>query len=281
MTLTKQLKDFFLLAYLICCILWIPLFLSAFEIISPEIGGPFFLLGAFGPMISAFIVTYRVSGRPGCFKLVRQFFTVKIHYKWYLLAFFIPVAIVLLVLLFLLVATDADIEINFMDPFEFLAAFLVNLLIVTGEEFGWRGFALPRLQKKYSALISSIILGVLWSIIHFPLFFVQPERAAGVHLLIVVPGFVLLMVFLAIIITFLYNGARGSILIPCIFHASLGVSNHLYKSPNHDYDLFAMYLFLGVTFLFALLITLKFGYRNLAPEKYVVDERIGNADKND
>jgi membrane protease YdiL (CAAX protease family) len=158
-----------------------------------------------------------------------------------------------------------------MDPLEFLMGFFVGLVIVTGEEYGWRGFALPRLQIKNNALKASIILGVLWSLIHFPLFFVQPERAAGVGMVIVLPGFVLLMIFLSIIITFLYNGSKGNILVPCIFHASLGISNHLYKSPTHDYDIFAMYLFIMVTFLFSLFITVKYGYRNLSSQKRVVD----------
>jgi len=271
MTINRQLRDYFILAYLICCMLWIPLFLNVLNIISSESSTTFLILGAFGPMISAFIITFKVSGLSGCLKLIKKLFDIKINFKWYLLAFFIPIAIVLCVLVFLNIAANPDIEMNFLNPLEFLLAFFVSLLIVTGEEFGWRGFALPRLQKKYNALTSSFILGVLWSIIHFPLFFVQPERAAGVHILIVVLGFVLLIVFFTIIITFLYNGSKGSILIPCIFHASLGVSNHLYKSPNHDYDILAMYLFIIVTFLFSLLITLKFGYKNLSHEKRSID----------
>lgn len=271
MTLDRQLRYYFVLAYLVSCILWMPLFLNALNIISSEGSSIFFILGAFGPMISALIITFKVSGLSGCIKLLLKLLIVKIHYKWYMLAFFIPIAIVLCVLIFLNIVVNHDIKIDFMNPFEFIAGFLVSLLIVTGEEFGWRGFALPRLQKRYNALTSSVILGVLWSVIHFPLFFVQPERAAGVNILIVVPGFVLLIVFLTIIITFLYNGSKGSILIPCIFHASLGISNHLYKSPNHDYDILAMYLFIMVTFVFSLFITLNFGYKNLAYEKRAVD----------
>jgi membrane protease YdiL (CAAX protease family) len=271
MTLNRQLRDYFILAYVVCCILWIPLFLNALNVISSESSATFFILGAFGPMISAFIITFKVSGLSGCIKLFQKFFLIKVHYKWYILAFFIPIVIVLCVLVFLNIASNPDIDINFMNPLEFISGFLISLLIVTGEEFGWRGFALPRLQKKYNALTSSLILGILWSIIHFPLFFVQPERASGVHILIVVPGFVLLMVCFTIIITFLYNGSKGSIFISCVFHASLGISNHLYKSPNHDYDILAMYLFIVVTFIFSLFITLKFGYENLGYEKRSMD----------
>jgi len=267
MTLNRQLLYFFVLAYIICCILWIPLFLSALNLMSTENSAPFFILGAFGPMMAAFIITYKVNGFQGCKKLLQQFIRFKISWKWYVLSFTIPIAIVLSVLVLLYIVANPDIDINFMDPFEFFAGFIVSLLIVTGEEFGWRGFALPRLQSKYNALKSSLILGVLWSIIHFPLMFVQPERAAGIHLLIILPGFVLLMIFLTIIITFLYNSSGGSVLIPCIFHASLGMSNHLYKSPNHDYDMLAMYLFLVVTCAFSLYFIVKYGCRNISKRK--------------
>ncbi len=271
MTINRQLIYYFLLAYLICCISWTPLFLNKYNIISSVDFTMFLLLGAFGPMIAALIITYKISRFSGCIKLLRKLFIVKIHYKWYLLSFFIPVAIVMSVFAALKIIAVPGLQINFMDPFDFLAGFFVCLLIVTGEEVGWRGFALPRFQTKYNALVSSIILGILWSLIHFPLFLVQPERQAGVNLLIIVPGFILLIVLFSVIATFLYNGARGSVLFPCIFHASMGVSNHLYKSPNHDYDLHAMYILLGVTFLFALLITLKYGYRNLADTGRAVD----------
>jgi len=270
MTLYRQLAEYFILAYLFCCILWIPLFLSAFGIFSSETASLFLLIGAFGPMISALIVTFKSGGFTECSRLLRKLFLVRIDYRWYLLAFFIPIGIVLCVLGGLLLVSRGALKVHFMNPLEFIPGFLFALFIVTGEEVGWRGFALPRLQSQYNALTSSVILGVLWSIIHFPLFFVQPDRAAGVNILIVVPGFILLMVLLSIITTFLYNGAQGSILIPCIHHASLGMANHLYKSPNHDYDLIAMYLFLAVTFILALVITVKYGPANLSPKMRVV-----------
>jgi membrane protease YdiL (CAAX protease family) len=88
-----------------------------------------------------------------------------------------------------------------------------------GEEPGWRGYALPRLQVDRSALLSSIILGLLWALWHAPLVLLPEWRndlPMGPFLIL----YPLYIVALTVIFTWTYNGAAGSVLITIVLHAS-------------------------------------------------------------
>jgi hypothetical protein len=95
------------------------------------------------------------------------------------------------------------------------------------EEFGWRGYALDRLQVRYSALVSSIILGVVWGLWHLPLFFMQGQdmyRNAPVW------GFILGTVFLSVLFTWIYNNTGKSILAVLLFHTMGNLSHFIFPA---------------------------------------------------
>ena len=101
--------------------------------------------------------------------------------------------------------------------------FLYNLFFFGfGEELGWRGFALPELQSRYSALISSLILTVFWAFWHWPLFFCRPGYMsmdlAGVI------GWLLSLLTGSILLTWIFNSSRGSVLACAVFHAAIDVA---------------------------------------------------------
>lgn len=87
---------------------------------------------------------------------------------------------------------------------------------------GWRGFALPRLQKFSNALIASIILTVFWALWHWPLFFYRPGyvtmNAAGIF------GWIFSLLTGSILLTWLFNSTKGSILICAIFHSTIDIA---------------------------------------------------------
>lgn len=96
-----------------------------------------------------------------------------------------------------------------------------------GEELGWRGFALPRLQRAHSALTSSVLLTIAWAGWHLPAFFYVPSYVAlGLRIL---PGFFLGILAGAIVLTWLYNSSHGSVLAVVLWHASF---NFVSASPN-------------------------------------------------
>jgi membrane protease YdiL (CAAX protease family) len=89
------------------------------------------------------------------------------------------------------------------------------------EEPGWRGFALPRLQGRFSPLTSSIILGVLWAVWH------APARFGGIEAKTLEDTLVewVLILFVTVIMTWFYNRTEGSILVTALFHASMNTTS--------------------------------------------------------
>ena len=81
-----------------------------------------------------------------------------------------------------------------------------------GEELGWRGFALPNLQRKWGPMVASIIIGIVWALWHLPLFF-QPESVHAQIGLELLPVYVVGEIVLAIIITWVYNKTGSSLLV--------------------------------------------------------------------
>ena len=91
-----------------------------------------------------------------------------------------------------------------------------------GEEVGWRGFALPRLQARHGAFVASLLLSLGWALWHLPLFFYRPGYtqmgAAGIA------GWFFSLLTGAVLLTWLYNESRGSILVVALFHAAVDVA---------------------------------------------------------
>lgn len=99
------------------------------------------------------------------------------------------------------------------------------IFVALGEEVGWRGYALPALQARYSALLSSVILGVMWVLWHLPLFF-NPDTFYG-NL-----PFGLWLAYLlpfTILITWVFNCTGGSVLLVMCFHAAMNATTDLWK----------------------------------------------------
>jgi membrane protease YdiL (CAAX protease family) len=91
------------------------------------------------------------------------------------------------------------------------------------EEMGWRGFALPRLQAKYNALVSSLILGIIWTFWHLPLFFMTGATQVSIPM----PIYLMLVVTVTIYLTWLYNNTRGSLIITILAHFAYNLSSTL------------------------------------------------------
>ena len=96
------------------------------------------------------------------------------------------------------------------------AGLLVSLFLrgAMGEEIGLRGFALPRLQQRWSASRASLGIGVLWAFWHLPVLIAGDQQPANIAILLV------LIVGLSFIFTWLFNGSGGSLIPPLLFHAT-------------------------------------------------------------
>jgi membrane protease YdiL (CAAX protease family) len=110
-----------------------------------------------------------------------------------------------------------DIEFVVTIIFFFLMNFIHGGL---SEEPGWRGFALPRLQVKFSPLVASLILGVFWAVWH------APARFGGVAAMSLEDTLInfMIIVLVTVIFTWFYNKTKGSILAPALVHASMNTT---------------------------------------------------------
>ncbi len=169
----------------------------------------------FGPSIAGVITVALVKGKDGLRDLMKRALQWRVGWKWWLIALFLP-ALLTLAALGVNLLYDADLP-----PFTFIREqwyYLPLFFLITivggplGEEFGWRGFALPRLQEKTTPLLSSIVLGLIWGLWHIPQFF----NPGAVHYelgLARLPLYVLAEVGLATIMTWVYNKTKGSLLV--------------------------------------------------------------------
>jgi membrane protease YdiL (CAAX protease family) len=98
-----------------------------------------------------------------------------------------------------------------------------------GEEFGWRGFAMPRLQARHSALVSSLIVGVFWAIWHIPLFLtqgtIQSRWRAEVGLIPSILAYSAFVIVWAVQYAWVFNNAKGSVLLAAVQHGAVNAWN--------------------------------------------------------
>jgi CAAX protease family protein len=155
-------------------------------------------------------------------------------------------------------------------------AFFVMLLFggPLGEEIGWRGYALPRLQERYSAFVASLLLGAAWALWHLPLFFITGTSQSFTPL---VP-FLVSVVALAVLFTWVFNGTRGSLLVAVLFHGtvnfSAGVLSILPSQETGDTQPFL--LSVALTLLTAAAVVLTQGPARLSRGAKVLSSGAGN-----
>jgi len=181
-----------------------------------------------GPTLAAFLVTAATSGKAGVRHLLRRYVQWRVGLRWYLLVFFGYPVIHLLAASVVLGAAPLNALAQRWPLF--FTFYLPNLLTfqlisVLGEEPGWRGFALPRLQQRYGALLGSLILGVLIGLWHFPAYFVPGLILQGpfdllTEFVVNTFGIVILMPLW----TWVFNNAGGSILIAILLHCASNAS---------------------------------------------------------
>ncbi len=167
--------------------------------------------------MAGIIMSAIVSGKPGLREFFGRLVRWRVGIRWYVVALITPIVICLISvgILFCFVHTPQVSAFSSFKLRELPERFLFILLFVgLGEEAGWRGFALPQLQKKHTPLIASLILAPVWALWHLPLFgneFPWP----------IVAPFVLSVVGGTCMLTWVFNGAKGSVLLTMLFHASV------------------------------------------------------------
>lgn len=193
------------------------------------------LLGVLGPMVTGIGFTYLTYGQEGRRDYWRRVVDFKrIGVRWYLvILLFAPILNVLAALLDMLLggigATWGDAALNFVvAPLSIIPSILFATLIPFIEELGWRGYSLDRLQAKWSALVSTLILGSVWSLWHLPLFFVEGTYQANLGVgTLEFWVFMIGVVALSFPFTWIYNNTRRSTLAVILFHAMINFTGEV------------------------------------------------------
>jgi membrane protease YdiL (CAAX protease family) len=226
---------YFILAFAFTWALWVPASLEARGMIS-SLPVPATFLGAFGPLAAAVVVTAQESGRSGLRSLLGRVLRWRVAPIWYAVAILGPLALTLAAIALHVVLGGQPPSLGLLIgalPTLLIVVVYMMITVAMGEEVGWRGYALPALQVRYSALLASLILGVLWALWHLPLFFnpdtLYSNLPFALYLAYAVP--------LAVLITWVFNSVGGSVLMAIFFHAVLNASSEIWKTiPKYSVE---------------------------------------------
>jgi membrane protease YdiL (CAAX protease family) len=179
-----------------------------------------------GPFLAAFIMTGSTEGRAGIRRLLRRIVLWRVGLQWYLFALVgIPAITVLgAILLPGVMASFRAPALSWVLTYavSFVVAFVIGGPL--GEEPGWRGFALPRLQQLCGPLVGTLVLGPLHVLWHLPYFFI-PEWGTPRDTILEVSCYVLSGVALTFVYTWLLNRTKGSVLLAILAHTSVDAFN--------------------------------------------------------
>ncbi len=215
--------SFFVLAYAITWLAWLPDILGC----RGNLGQMFLMIAQFGPAVAALILTWYTSAS------IRSWFRSIVRWRvglwWYAVAIGLPVVLIAVQgALFGLLGYPLDIAsirgrlVNFLP-----SAIILALIAGLGEEPGWRGFALPRLEDRYAPVLATALLGFVWAMWHLPLVFVNPRFSHGFTS--VAPQALLALLtmvtifFYAFFYTLVYNRTQ-SVLLCMLLHGSFNAA---------------------------------------------------------
>jgi membrane protease YdiL (CAAX protease family) len=223
-----RLRLFFLLTLVLSWSAWVPAAIAALQgqqsILAPTglLGG----LARWTPGLVAALVVALAGGRAAVGDLLRPLRIWRVGLGWYLFVLAYPVTIQFVGRgIDILLGRAAELTSPLIATFGERYAAMVPVVIlfafpgVFAEELGWRGFALPRLQERRNALLSSVVLGIFWGLWHIPLFVYFDDALPDliVQVLTFVPA--------AVMYTWVYNNTRGSLLLVSLLHLAEQLTN--------------------------------------------------------
>ncbi len=222
---------FFGLTFLTSWILWLPGVLETQGIITIGTFPPVFtttcmIIGGVAPSLSAFVLI-GLYGKPGMLiNLFKRALIWRLGKIYIVLLFLVPTLVIIAHIL----------NVNFFEgswpshdiyqePWMIPALLFLMFLLQLGEEFGWRGFALDRLQSKLGPINASLVLGMLVALWHLPMFLAKGFGHHDNQL----PFFQLAttLILMSFIMTWAQNKSRGSLIPAFLLHASINLSGEI------------------------------------------------------
>ena len=252
---------FLVLTYGLSWALWIPL-----VILRDAASGPYntiaILLGSNIPSAVAIVLTAVGLGKTATRKFLGRLLIWRVGWRWYLVLL-APTALVIGSITLVAVTRGGPTAALAMPLLNaiFFVAFMTFPGSAAGEEIGWRGFALPRLQFRHTALTASLVVGSLHGLWHLPLWL----NGNVDHPLSLYPAFLIQTLALSVIYTWLYNSSKGSLLLVVLFHTATNAPLTLVLLPlGIENWVLPFWLMAGFTVVAALVVVAVFGPSRLS-----------------
>jgi len=230
MRVNRPVITFFALTYLFSWLMWLPAVLMTYGMVAEasflgRISGPAGYLAGIGPTLVAFILVARDRGKNGVKGLLARGVQFKLG-RWYWITILtMPVVLISAHVLNTLLGSSFPNAGGLARPYLIPPLFLILFIMQLGEEFGWRGFALDELQQRWGAVHASVVLGVLWSLWHIPMFL---ANGFGQHDYRLPFGqFLITLVLVSILITWVQNNTAGSLIPAFVFHTYINLSGEV------------------------------------------------------
>jgi membrane protease YdiL (CAAX protease family) len=228
----------FLIAWIVAAA---SLVLFAWHVRNAPLNTALFIFGGVLALLPAFCVSRAFSRVTGVRKHFRSLIAPRGNVLWYVLALLVVPAVQLAGygmsrLLGIEGGPEAELNLPF-DPASAALLFLYGFFFAGGvnEESGWRGFALPRLQRKYCPLVAALIVWVFWALWHLPADLASDDPASST-----LTNRLLFNAIWSILFAWVFNRTKGSLLAPAIFHPAMNASGMLLPKTDAAKVLFIM-----------------------------------------
>jgi membrane protease YdiL (CAAX protease family) len=250
---------FFVLTYLMAWALWLPLVIlqdrtpAALDLVLR-------ILGSSAPSALAVLLIARLHSRAEVRRLLRRLLIGRVGVGWYVAIVAITAVAVVAVWVSTLLGFPTPVVAVTIPGVLSLFLFSIFPGSALGEELGWRGFALPRLQARRSALAASLITGTVWGGYHLPLFVLgSPTRPFALFL-----PFAISCVIMSVFYTWIYNGTGGSVLLAVLLHAATNLPLTIVYAPLEEHVLPAYWIYVGMLALAAAVLVARTGAATLS-----------------
>jgi len=260
---SRDIVSYIVIAYAITWLILFPLSIY-YENLSVETAEVWHAFGALGPATSSIIVIYVWKGKKGLAELKEG---VLKHSGVANLIFALSPLILFIITMIIesVIGTFSFDQFlqdnNLMSMSAVLFFFLPSLSYGIFEEIGWRGFLLPSLQRKYNALLATIVLTVVWALWHTPLFFYRYTMFSLSNPASLI-AFFSLMLSGSIVLTSLFNNSKGSILMVILWH----ITYDLVSSNRTGMATMIVSIAFVIIDLFVIV---KYGIKSLSREKRI------------
>jgi membrane protease YdiL (CAAX protease family) len=217
-----------------------------------------FVVAAAGPSLTGLILSYIIGGSRAVKSLLAKGIVRRVELKWYATVLLLPIVLALGSLgLYVMLGHPWPPFAMFSKGYLLPLAF-VQVLLLGGpleEELGWRGFVLPHLQARFTALGASLIVGVMWALWHLPAYLIPWSSQ---HLPLV--PYLLHFAALSVLFTWVYNHTQGSLLPVLVFHTSVNLfTAFLPVVPLAAGSPLPLNLMVGLLYVTAAVVVIVFG----------------------